>query len=50
MPFLASRPDARPLADHAPTGLTPDALFLGQGSQPIEVAHFTAGSRPTAAM
>ena len=50
MPFLASRPDARPLADRAPTELTPDALFLGRGSQPIEVAHFTAGSRPTAAM
>ncbi|MBI2797435.1 MAG: hypothetical protein HYX65_12110 [Gemmatimonadetes bacterium] len=46
MPFLASRPDARPLSDTVPGGLTADALFLGHGTQPVEVAHFTATARP----
>ena len=47
MPFLDHCHDARSLADRSADGLTPDALFLGRGTQAIAVAHFAAPARPT---
>jgi hypothetical protein len=47
MPFLA-RHDARDLRDGAPSGITPQSLFLGRGAGALELAHFAAERAPNA--